>query len=179
MMPSLEDVLNTFPDHSFVINVKSQDPNEGVLLSNRLAMLSADRQAQLMVYGGARPVSIIRERFPSIRTVWPRRLKQCLMRYMVFGWTGWVPNKCDRNMLLVPANVAPWLWGWPNRFLRRMENVGTQVFLVGDYNGEGFSQGFDDPMRLNDLPRNYAGGIWTDRIDLIGPAVKLKKSFAQ
>ncbi|NEZ61462.1 glycerophosphodiester phosphodiesterase [Leptolyngbyaceae cyanobacterium CCMR0082] len=171
MMPSLEEVFNAFPDRNFVINVKSQDPKEGELLAERLAMLPPERQAQFMVYGADQPTSIIREQFPTIRTLWPRRLKQCLIRYVALGWTGWVPDRCDRNMLLVPANVAPWLWGWPNRFLQRMHNVGTKVFLVGDYNGEGFSQGFDDPERLQDLPATYAGGIWTDRIDLIGPAV--------
>jgi glycerophosphoryl diester phosphodiesterase len=73
---------------------------------------------------------------------------------------------------MVPANVASWLWGWPNRFLQRMARAESQVMLVGDYWGEGFSQGFDDPARLNQLPADYSGGIWTDRIDLIGPAVK-------
>lgn len=179
MLPSLSEVLSTFPDRHFVINIKSQDPNEGVLLAERLAVLPAERQGQFMVYGGSEPVGIIREQFHTIQTLWPRRLKQCLTRYMALGWTGWMPAKCDRNLLLVPANVAPWLWGWPNRFLRRMDRVGTQVFLVGDYRGEGFSQGFDDPERLKDLPPDYAGGIWTDRIDLIGPAVKSGKIFAK
>ncbi len=172
MMPSLDEVFSAFPERSFIINVKSQDPDEGRLLANRLAALTPERQAQFMVYGAAQPVSIIRERLPNIQTLWPRRLKQCLIRYIALGWSGWIPERCDRNMLLVPANVAPWLWGWPNRFLQRMDSVGTQVFLVGDYNGEGFSQGFDDPERLKDLSANYAGGIWTDRIDLIGPEVR-------
>ena len=44
--------------------------------------------------------------------------------------------------------------------------------LFGDYHGEGPMQGFDDPDRLTELPRDYAGGIWTDRIDLVGPALR-------
>ena len=74
--------------------------------------------------------------------------------------------------MLVPANVAPWLWGWSNRLLRRMEGVGTRVVLIGDYGGEGYSQGLDEPARLATLPSDYSGGIWTDRIDLIGPAAR-------
>ena len=72
---------------------------------------------------------------------------------------------------MVPANYAPWLWGWPNRFLQRMEAAGSHVFVIGDYAGEGYSQGVDDPGRLEELPAGFSGGIWTDRIDLIGPAV--------
>ena len=173
MMPSLAEVLATFPDRNLIVNVKSQDPDEGKLLANRLAAVTPKRQEQIMVYGGDRPIRIIKERFPRIRTVWPRRLKQCLSRYAAFGWTGRVPSQCEGNMLMVPVNYAPWLWGWPNRFLQRMKKAGTAVFLIGDYRGEGFSQGFDNPDRLKELPSDYAGGIWTDRIDLIGPAVKI------
>ncbi|MGD1950182.1 MAG: glycerophosphodiester phosphodiesterase family protein [Leptolyngbyaceae cyanobacterium] len=70
MMPSLAEVLSTFPDRHFVINIKSQDPNEGVLLAERLAALPPDRQAQFMVYGGSEPVSIIRKQFDTIQTLW-------------------------------------------------------------------------------------------------------------
>ena len=83
-----------------------------------------------------------------------------------------MPVECRDTVIFVPANVAPWLWGWSDRLLQRMDQVGTSVVLIGDYGGEGFSQGFDDPERLKELPANYSGGIWTDRIDLIGPAVR-------
>ena len=59
-----------------------------------------------------------------------------------------MPRDCRGSVVMVPANAAPWLWGWPNRFLRRMDAVDTAVFLVGDYHGEGFSRGFDDPVRV-------------------------------
>ena len=98
------------------------------------------------------------------------RLESCLKRYLAFGWTGYVPSECSRGVLLVPANVAPWLWGWPNRLIQRMDRVGTRVVMIGDYDG-GPSQGFDDPDRLTELPRGYTGGVWTNRIDLIGPAI--------
>lgn len=171
MMPSLEEVLAAFPDRQLLIDVKSQDLREGVLLADRLAALAPERQAQLMVYGGGRPVREIRKRLPHIQTIWPRRLRQCLIRYAVLGWTGHVPADCQRSVLMIPANYAPWLWGWPHRFLERMQAVGSRVFVIGDYHGEGHTQGFDDPARLKALPANFSGGIWTDRIDLIGPVV--------
>lgn len=170
MLPSLEQVLATFPDEDFYIDVKSNDAGEGALLAERLAELSANRRAEIMVFGGPLPVGVIRERLPHVWTITRPRLKRCLTRYIAVGWTGVVPSECRRSMLLVPVNVAPWLWGWPNRLLHRMDRVGTRVVLIGDYGGEGFSRGFDDPDRLAELPRDYSGGIWTDRIDLIGPA---------
>lgn len=172
LMPSLEEVLTTFPDRNFLINVKSNDTAEGELLAERLTVLLPYRTGEITVYGGDRPIGVIRERLPDLKTLSRPQLKQCLTRYFAVGWTGYVPAQCERSMLMIPANVVPWLWGWPNRFLQRMASVESQVMLVGDYWGEGFSQGFDDPARLNHLPTDYSGGIWTDRIDLIGPAVE-------
>lgn len=172
MMPSLEQVMETFPDRNFFIDVKSNDADEGRLLAERLATLTADRKGEIVVFGGPRPVGVIRERLPHIRTVTRPRLKRCLTRYIAVGWTGHVPSDCRHSVLFVPANVAPWLWGWPDRLLQRMDRAGTRIVLIGDYGGEGFSQGFDDPARLVELPADYSGGIWTDRIDLIGPAVR-------
>ncbi len=57
-------------------------------------------------------------------------------------------------------------------FPKSMDRVGTRVVLIGDYGGERFSTGFDDPDRLEELPADYSGGIRTGRIDLIGPAVR-------
>lgn len=172
MMPSLEQVLATFPDRGFMIDVKSNDAEEGRLLADRLEELGADREGEILAHGGPRPIGVIRERLPHIRTITRPQLKRCLTRYIALGWTGHVSAACGRSVLTVPANVAPWLWGWPNRFLQRMDRVGSRVVLIGDYGGEKFSTGFDDPGRLESLPEDYSGGIWTDRIDLIGPAVR-------
>jgi glycerophosphoryl diester phosphodiesterase len=172
MMPSLEQVLTAFPDRQFLIDVKSNDADEGTLLAERLSALSADREGEIMVTGGFRPVEAIRERLPHLRTITRPQLKRCLIRYMAIGWSGLVPSDCRGSLLTVPVNVAPWLWGWPNRLLQRMDRVGTRVVLIGDYGGEGFSKGFDDPERLTELPAGYSGGIWTNRIDLIGPALR-------
>ncbi|NEP62432.1 MAG: glycerophosphodiester phosphodiesterase [Symploca sp. SIO2G7] len=172
LMPSLDQVLTTFPTRNLIINIKSNDPHEGERLAERLAQLSSDRQKQIMVYGGDRPVRIIQERLPLIQTLWIHRLKQCLVQYAALGWMGYVPAVCERSMLMIPINYASWLWGWPNRFLQRMMAVNTTIFLLDNYEGKGFSQGLDDLERIQKLPNNYSGGIWTDRIDLIGPAVK-------
>ncbi|ESA34576.1 glycerophosphoryl diester phosphodiesterase [Leptolyngbya sp. Heron Island J] len=175
LMPSLDEVLTMFPTRNLIINIKSNDPQEGELLAERLALLSPEHQKKIMVYGGEHPVSVIRERLPLIQTLWIRRLKQCFVRYAAFGWLGYVPATCKQSMLMIPSNYTSWLWGWPNRFLQRMATVDTNVFLLANYQGEGFSQGLDDLKRIRDLPEDYSGGIWTDRIDLVGPAVKGSK----
>lgn len=73
---------------------------------------------------------------------------------------------------MVPVNVAPWPWGWPNRFLDRMETAGAAVFVLGPYAGGGFTTGLDTPDQLARLPAGYSGGIWTDEIESVARSLK-------
>lgn len=53
-----------------------------------------------------------------------------------------------------------------------MKDAGTDVILWGDYDGTGFSSGIDDLQTLKRAPINFNGYIWTNKIELIGPALK-------
>lgn len=172
LMPTLGQVLTTFPDKKLLINIKSNDPEEGRKLAVVLAALPVDRRETLMVYGGDRPVAAVRSALPDMRTMSRSSLKTCLLRYIGIGWTGIIPDACRDTMVLVPINIAPWLWGWPDRFLNRLEGAGSQVFALGPYSGGDFSTGLDTPELLSRLPENYSGGIWTNEIETIAEEVR-------
>ncbi|SFU33560.1 glycerophosphoryl diester phosphodiesterase [Polaromonas sp. YR568] len=97
LMPSLDEVLNAFPARGLVINVKSRDPNEGVQLAAVLARLAPERLGRLIVYGGDEPVAQVRARVHGVRTASRSSLKNCLLRYIAYGWTGLVPAACERS----------------------------------------------------------------------------------
>jgi glycerophosphoryl diester phosphodiesterase len=172
LMPSLDEVLDAFPDGRFLIHIKSNDPNEGFALAARLDRLPPEWRARLVVYGGDLAVSAVRNRLPDVRTMSSKTLRECLTRYFALGWSGYVSPACEHSIVLVPVNYAPWLWGWPGIFQDRMQGVSTWVFVVGPYGGGEFSRSIDSIDELRALPADYVGGIWTNRIDLIGPAVR-------
>jgi glycerophosphoryl diester phosphodiesterase len=167
LMPALTEVLGTFPTQRFIINVKSNDPEEGRKLAETLTTLTPERRKALIVYGGHRPLTEVTQRLPDITILSRQTLQDCVFRYWAYGWTGLLPAACRDTALLVPVNIAPWLWGWPDRFLNRMEEAGTQVFLLGPYHGGEFSTGIDSAEELKRLPSNYSGGIWTNEIAAI------------
>jgi glycerophosphoryl diester phosphodiesterase len=170
LLPSLDEVLGAFPEQRFLIHIKSNDPAEGRQLAARLQLLPPTQLQRLMVYGGALPVAELRAKL-DIPTMSGATLKRCLTRYFLLGWSGYVPADCERSLLLVPVNYAPWLWGWPNRLLNRMGHNRSAVFVIGRHEGEDFSKGIDRTEDLALLPQGYTGGIWTNRIDRIAPAV--------
>jgi glycerophosphoryl diester phosphodiesterase len=171
-MPTLSEVLATFPDKRLLINVKSRDRSEGEKLAGVLTALPAQRRQSIMVYGGDEPIEMIRKMVPDVRTISRATIKSCLVSYIGYGWTGMVSHACANAMVLVPINVAPWLWGWPNRFLNRMAAVNSAVFVLGPYRGGEFSSGIDTPALFRQLPEEYSGGIWTNEIETIAPLAR-------
>lgn len=176
-MPSLEQVFERFPDETLILDLKSGGTAEGERLATRLEILPASRRAQILIYGGSPAVELLRSRLPELVTITRPRLKRCLLRYLALGWSGHVPAACARGLITVPANAARFLWGWPHRFARRMNSVGSQVVLIGDYEGGGLSQGFDDPDRFRALPP-FDGWVWTDRIERLGPVRDANRRIA-
>lgn len=175
LMPTLGDVLAAFPHRRLLINVKSRDPSEGEKLAVVLNGLATERRALIIVYGGDEPIEVVRRRVPEIRTISRAAIKRCLTGYIGYGWTGLVPEACRNAMVLVPINVAPWLWGWPDRFLNRMSAAKSEVYVLGPYRGGEFSTGIDTPEQLAHLPDDYSGGIWTNEIETIAPLVRQRR----
>ena len=173
LMPTLDEVLARFPDKRFLINIKSNDPGEGDLLAAKLAALPTEQLANFAVYGGDRPVTRLQARLSSIPVMSQNSLKRCLLRYIALGWTGYVPEDCRKSVILLPRNIAPWIWGYPHRLMTRMEAANSQLFIVGPYDGTGFSSGVDDLASLARVPTGFAGGVWTNRIELIGHAAAM------
>jgi glycerophosphoryl diester phosphodiesterase len=179
LMPTLDEVLARFPDKRLLINIKSDDPNEGDLLAARLAQLPAERRALLAAYGGARPIARLHEKLPDLPVMSRGSLKRCMLRYIGIGWTGHLPQACRNTIVLLPINVAPWIWGYPHKFAARMQAAGTSVFITGKYDDTGFSSGVDTAEMFARLPQGFAGGVWTNKIELIGPLAKKKAVAGQ
>ncbi|MFM1654038.1 glycerophosphodiester phosphodiesterase family protein [Brevibacillus sp. B_LB10_24] len=168
MMPSLTEVLSRFPDKAFLIDIKSNDPYEGELLAAYLSALPKQQQNLLAVYGGDKPIAALKEKMPDMRVMSMATMKSCLIPYLAVGWTGYLPAACEHTELHIPEKIAPWLWGWPDRFLNRMDRTDTRTIVVGG-DGSDFSSGFDTVEDIKRLPSHYTGWIWTNRIDRIAP----------
>ena len=172
LMPSLVETLSAFPNGSFLIHIKSSDSEEGAQLADDLLQLPEERLSQLTVYGDDAPVSTLKAQLPDLRVMSMATLKSCLVSYMGAGWTGYIPSVCQNTQLHIPEKYTRFLWGWPNKFLNRMDSVHTRVIVVAG-NG-GWSEGFDSENDLQRLPADYSGGLWTNRIDLIAPKLKIE-----
>lgn len=170
-MPSLREVLAAFPTERFLVHVKSRDADEGRLLAQYLRSLDNAKIERLLFYGSNEPLSALEQALPEARASSDGELKRCLIQYLALGWAGRVPSSCRGGMMLLPSNIAPWMWGWPHRLVERLRAADSELFVLAPYTGGGFNAGIDDVAALRELPPNFSGGIWTNRIEVIAPAI--------
>lgn len=177
LMPTLPEVFARFTDQSFLINFKSSRTEEGDALAALMAVHPEWRGSLWGVYGGAEPTDRSRELIRDLAGYTRQSITSCLVDYELTGWTGLVPDSCHNAIVLVPANFAWAVWGWPHKFTRRMEAAGSKVILVGPIeNGDFGTRGIDSADELHYVPEGFGGYVWTNRIELIGPALKARGS---
>ncbi len=175
LMPGLEDVLAAMPDRRFIINFKSNDAREGDMLASLIVAHPEWQPAVWGAYGGDGPVFAAKAGLPGIRAWGQKRMISCLVQYLAYGWTGVVPGDCHETMVMVPINFAGLLWGWPNRFIGRMHDVGSKVILIGPFHpGDAGTSGIDTPEQAAAVPAGFAGYVWTNEIATIAPILGRK-----
>jgi glycerophosphoryl diester phosphodiesterase len=173
MMPELREALAAFPGKRFLVNFKSNEAREGDMLAALVADHPEWRDEVWGAYGGDPPTYRAAELIGGLN-VWSRRvLVDCLLQYEGLGWTGYVPDACRNTKIMLPLNVAPFVWGWPNLFLERMKAAGSAVILLAPYAaGDPGTAGIDTPELLAKVPEDFTGYIWTNKIETIGPLAR-------
>jgi glycerophosphoryl diester phosphodiesterase len=170
LMPELKEVLAVLPGQQFLINFKSRETREGGMLADLVGTRPEWKDAVWGAYGGDEPTRAAKKLMPDLNT-WTRSgIKNCLLRYFSTGWLGRVPRSCRDTQVMVPVNVAPFMWGWPQLFIARMRSVGSEVILVGPVAMGNFGvAGIDTREDYARVPKDFDGYIWTNRVEVIAP----------
>ncbi len=166
LMPELAEVFSAFPGKELLINVKDGDVETyQVLWTDYLSRMTKDQLSLITVYGDDDGIDYLREQSPDLRLLSMRMMKKALLKYELLGFTGYIPKELHNMELHLPLKYAKFLWGWPNKFVKRMESVNSRVVIVL---GDGkWSEGFDTEESLEAIPKGYKGYIWTNRIDKV------------
>ncbi len=169
-MPSLTEVLDADLPGQILINFKSNKASDGLPLADLLK--NPEYRAKIWgIYGGEAPTRLALSNLPGMRGYDKPALKACAKSYLLTGWSGHVGPACRDRIIVVPQNIAPFVWGWPHRFTERMKKAGTTVILLGPYDGSGFSSGIEDADALARVPDGFDGYVWTNRVEVIGPLI--------
>ena len=137
-----------------------------------LAQLPPTAAARSVVIGDDAAVAAINK---AQRKAWAFSIsgaRACASDYRLSGLWGSVPASCrNATMLLTLDDLGYTLWGWPNRFMARMQGAGVRVIIARDV-VDGQIKGLSDVNQYGDIADTYNGYIWVDNIQELGPALR-------
>ena len=162
-MPTFEEVAQALPLRGrLMINFKSKDPAEADLVAAKLEAVGRNPvEAGDAFYGHSGPINRIREIYPDVWAWNQQNAKACSQDYVTYGWSGYVPESCRGETMLVPLNYQWAFWGWPNRLIARMEAYGGRVIVIGPI-GENLPRGLTLPEQLTEIPASFNGYVWVE-----------------
>ncbi len=130
-MPTLREVLSAFPRRRLIINQKDRFARTVEILANIINERPVEQRRRLVYWGPSETYRDLRARVPEIGPNFfhSGTLRSCLIRYVLYGWTRLFPEICRDRSLVVPAQYASYVWGWPDRFLKRARRHRSTVAL--------------------------------------------------
>jgi len=169
-MPALAELLNAFSSREFIINVKGNRPEDAEVLAEYINRHRLAAHNRLSLFAGPSFARRWRAIGGGLVVGTKAEAKQCVKGYLMWGWTGAVPKICSVTGLAVPQNLSWLYWGWPNLTFERMSKNGVDIFLVGP--AAKHVQAIDNLSQLDAVPEKFTGWIITNRIEIVGPALK-------
>lgn len=170
-MPTVEEALRETPRRGLFFNFKSKDPRDADALVAAFRRAGVEIDGKFAFYGHPNVTRRMRQLVPGAWTFWKGDMKACLTDYVKFGWTSYIPESCHNTTVAVPLNYQWAIWGWPKRFIARMESVGTRVILLGPYE-DGEIAGLERPEQLGKVPRDFRGYLWIEDFYNVGRALE-------
>jgi glycerophosphoryl diester phosphodiesterase len=158
-MPTLVEVLRTFPDKKFWIDHKDGSMETAKLLAGIIQALPPEQQARLYYWGPPVTYEYVHGEVPAVtRLIGIRpQAQECMMPYFLTLGLGGFPKACEGLGIGLPPGYTRFAWGWPYRFLASVEQAGARFYLMIDtaQAAEAFA----------DMP---VDGIITDYIEVVG-----------
>lgn len=171
-IPQLEDVLAALPKRArLMFNFKSKDPAEADLLAAKLKAAGRDPIASRDgFYGDETVVSRITAHFPESWSWSKQGARKCSSDYVAYGWSGYLPESCRGETMIIPLDRQFAFWGWPNRLIARMEEYGGRIIITGPDDDDKAS-GLTLPEQLGEIPASANTYIWVEDSFAIVPAL--------
>lgn len=170
-MPTVEDVLRAAPSQRLIFHFKTRDPGDADALAAAFQRAGMPIHDKIAFYGPRPVLDRMRRHAPKAWMFDPAGVKACSVDYLKWGWTGSTPKSCRGSTLMVPLNYQWAIWGWPNRFLARMADIGATTIVMGDIENKDAPVGIERPEQLNEVPRSFRGYLWVEDIYNVGPAL--------
>jgi glycerophosphoryl diester phosphodiesterase len=156
---TFDELLQLFPDQSFMIDHKDGNDKSTVILMKKLSSCSAEQRKKLFYWGRPGQFMKIHDAYPEIRRFFLSRAevkRSFLPFFLSFGLLK-MPAECENLTMVIPARYVKFLWGWPYRFIQCLHDNKIRLFLYVDT--------VEDANKYKGVP---VDGFVTDYIEDVG-----------
>lgn len=168
-MPTVEEVLRALPRSRLIFALADARAAEALVAAFASAGVAIDDNDGFA--GDAATLARLRQLTHGGWILDPAASARCLDGYRRTGWLGIVPESCRGVTLIVPRRGEWTLWGWPYRFMDRLQGAGARFFIAGD-STDGAVAGLDDADQLDEVPRHFAGMLLIEDMNDVGRALQ-------
>ena len=168
-MATAEEVIRAFPRTRLIFDLKDAHAADAIVA----AFARAETPIGPMhgFTGDAQALARLRQLTRAGWILDGAASEACLSAYRRTGWLGLVPESCRGVTLDIPRKGEWTYWGWPYRFMDRMQAGGASFFIAGEpRNGE--PAGLTDVAQLDEVPHNYAGMLLIEDMYQVGRSLQ-------
>jgi glycerophosphoryl diester phosphodiesterase len=165
MMPTLDEVMQEFPDRKFLVDQKDQFETTVNLLADLLKKYPSQQRRNIYFFSGDEQYELLKQEVPEVQKIFPTRkeLKDCIPPYLAMLFSGSISKSCGKYALGIPTRYLKYTPGWSSGlFLVKAREAGLKIYVIEVDTKE-------DLQQVQNLPLD---GIVTNRIELIGPLLK-------
>ena len=133
-MPTLKEVLEQFPDRSFLHYSKDRQLETAALLVELLLEVPVAQRGNLSYWGSPEIGEYVSGNVPEVDRLLAIRgaMKQCLTRYVASIGLAGFGDDCKDLGIGMNRKYTRITWGWPYRFISKARVNGSRVFLPID-----------------------------------------------
>jgi glycerophosphoryl diester phosphodiesterase len=164
LIPTLTEVLQTFPDRKLAINQKDKFTKTVQLVAQTLKEYPKSQRQNMSFFSGEEQFLLLQKEVPEVQRILPSRneIKECSLNYLGMLFSGEISESCNKNAFGVPVRYLKYIPGWPSLFLSQAQQANLKVYVVD----------VDTPEDLEKVRGLPIDGIVTNRIEAIGPLLK-------
>lgn len=163
LMPTLYEILTTFPNRSFLIDHKDNDKDSTKLLIKILKRFPQNQRKKLYYWGSPENLQLIQAQFPEIKQFFILRwqAKKYFVPFLLSFGIIKIPEKCKGLVIGAPVKYVKYFWGWSWRFINKIHKSGLKFYLMLDTK--------ENAVKYRSLP---VDGFVTDYIEVVGKDLK-------
>lgn len=169
-IPPVEAIVKALPESAILFHFTSAEAGDVDLLLKALKAAGRDSAKRGDgFHGSPAQVERIRAQLPKNWAWSDQGADDCGGSYMLYGWTGIMPESCKDGTMIVPLDRQWEFWGFPNRLIARMAKVGGRIVVAGPHGAN--LAGLSLPEQIGEVPSTFNGYLWVDDMWNIGPAL--------